>query len=52
MFELLANRTYRRLFLAQIVALLGIALAIKMIAYVGQTPVASALTAHLPRRRC
>ena len=71
----LRNRTYRLLFLAQIVALLGTglatvglsllayelagpsagavlgtALAIKMIAYVGVAPVASAIAERLPRR--
>ncbi|GEP28697.1 MFS transporter [Cryobacterium levicorallinum] len=75
MLEVLRNRTYRRLFSAQIVALigtglltvalgllafdlaggdagivLGIALTIKMLAYVGIAPVISALTAHLPRK--
>jgi len=72
----LADRTYRHLFLAQVVALigtglltvalgllafqfagvdagavLGTALAIKMIAYVGVAPIASAFTERLPRRR-
>ena len=75
MLEVLRNRTYRRLFSAQIVALigtglltvalgllafdlaggdagivLGIALTIKMFAYVGGAPVISALTAHVPRK--
>lgn len=75
MLSVLSRRTYRHLFLAQVVALvgtglltvalgllafelagadagavLGTALAIKMIAYVGVAPVASALTGHLPRR--
>lgn len=75
MLSVLANRTYRHLFLAQVVALvgtglatvalallaydlageaagtvLGTALAIKMIAYVGVAPVASAFTGQLPRR--
>ncbi|TFD44811.1 MFS transporter [Cryobacterium frigoriphilum] len=75
MLEVLRNRTYRRLFGAQIVALigtglltvalallaydlaggdagivLGIALTIKMLAYVGVAPVVSALTAHVPRK--
>ena len=75
MLEVLRNRTYRRLFSAQIVALvgtglltvalgllafdlaggdagivLGIALTIKMVAYVGIAPVISALTAHVPRK--
>ncbi|MGI9356183.1 MAG: MFS transporter [Rhizobiaceae bacterium] len=76
MLRILANRTFRHLFLAQIVALLGTglatvalallaydiageragtvlgtALAIKMIAYVGVAPIASAFVAILPRRR-
>jgi MFS family permease len=76
MLDVLANRLYRRLFSAQIVALLGTgiltvalgllaydlagekagavlgtALAIKMIAYVGLAPVASAVTAHWPRKQ-
>ena len=71
----LAHTVYRRLFLAQVVALLGTglatvalallawdlaegnagavlgtALAIKMIAYVGVTPLITSLTRHLPRR--
>jgi len=71
----LRNRTYRHLFAAQVVALigtglltvalgllafqlagadagavLGTALAIKMIAYVGVAPIASAFTEQLPRR--
>ena len=75
MFEILANRTYRHLFLAQVIALLGTglatvalsllafdlaganagavlgtALAIKMLAYIGVAPVASALAERLPRR--
>lgn len=75
MFEVLANRTYRHLFLAQVIALLGTglatvalgllafdlagtnagavlgtALAIKMLAYIGVAPVASALAERLPRR--
>lgn len=75
MFEVLANRTYRHLFLAQVIALLGTglatvalgllafdlaganagavlgtALAIKMLAYIGVAPVASALSERLPRR--
>ena len=75
MLAVLANRTYRHLFLAQMIALvgtglltvalgllafdlagadagavLGTALAIKMIAYVGVAPVASAFTERLPRR--
>lgn len=75
MLNVLSNRTYRHLFLAQVVALLGTglltvalgllafqlagaqagavlgtALAIKMIAYVGVAPVAAAFTERLPRR--
>ncbi|MEI2298490.1 MFS transporter [Ensifer sp. MJa1] len=75
MLQILANRTYRRLFLAQVIALvgtglatvalgllaydlagaeagavLGTALAIKMIAYVGVAPVAAAFAERLPRR--
>lgn len=75
MLGILSNRTYRHLFLAQVVALvgtglatvalgllaydlaganagrvLGTALAIKMIAYVVVSPLASALLARLPRR--
>ncbi|MBL0936752.1 MAG: MFS transporter [Rhizobiaceae bacterium] len=75
MLNVLANRTYRHLFLAQIIALLGTglatvalgllafelagenagavlgtALAIKMVAYVGVAPVAAALAERLPRR--
>ena len=71
----LANRVYRRLFLAQVLALLGTglatvalgllaydlagddaglvlgtALAIKMIAYVGVAPVVGAFADRLPRR--
>ncbi len=74
MLAILANRTYRHLFLAQIIALvgtglatvalgllaydlagadagvvLGTALAIKMIAYVGVAPIASAFADRLPR---
>lgn len=73
--RILANRTYRHLFLAQMIALtgtglatvalgllaydlagadagavLGTALAIKMVAYVGVAPVAAALAERLPRR--
>jgi MFS family permease len=73
--EVLANRTYRHLFLAQVIALLGTglatvalgllafdlaganagavlgtALAIKMLAYIAVAPVASALAERLPRR--
>lgn len=75
MFSVLHNRTYRQLFLAQIIALLGTglatvalglkafdlagadagavlgtALAIKMLAYIGIAPLASAITGLLPRR--
>jgi len=73
--EVLANKTYRHLFLAQVIALLGTglatvalgllafdlaganagavlgtALAIKMLAYIAVAPVASALAERLPRR--
>src|SRR6056297_2557535 len=75
MLRILANRTFRRLFAAQVIALLGtglltialallswelagpdagvvlgIALAIKMIAYVGLAPVAGAFADSVPRR--
>lgn len=75
MLHVLANRTYRHLFLAQIIALLGTglatvalgllafelagenagavlgtALAIKMVAYVGVAPIAAAFAERLPRR--
>ncbi len=75
MLDVLANRTYRHLFLAQVIALvgtglatvalgllaydlaganagavLGTALAIKMIAYVGVAPLAAAFAERLPRR--
>jgi MFS family permease len=75
MLEILKNRTYRHLFLAQVIALvgtglatvalgllafeladsdagavLGTALAIKMIAYVGVAPIASAFAERVPRR--
>ena len=75
MLKLFHNRTYRHLFAAQVVALLGTglatvalgllaydlaganagavlgtALAIKMIAYVGISPIASAFAERLPRR--
>jgi H+ antiporter protein len=75
MLQVLANRTYRHLFLAQVIALvgtglatvalgllaydlagadagavLGMALAIKMIAYVSVAPVAAAFAERLPRR--
>lgn len=75
MLSVLANRTYRRLFFAQVIALigtglatvalgllafslagdnagavLGTALAIKMIAYVTVAPIASAFAERLPRR--
>lgn len=73
--EVLRNTTYRKLFTAQVVALvgtglltvalgllafdlaggdagivLGIALTIKMLAYVGVAPVMSALAGHVPRK--
>ena len=76
MVGILRNRTYRHLFLAQVIALLGTglatvalgllayelagaeagvvlgtALAVKMIAYVGVAPVAAAFVERLPRRR-
>jgi len=75
MLQVLSNRTYRHLFLAQVIALvgtglatvalgllaydlagadagavLGTALAIKMIAYVGVAPIAAAFAERLPRR--
>jgi H+ antiporter protein len=75
MLSVLANRTYRHLFAAQIIALvgtglatvalgllayqlagpsagavLGTALAIKMVAYVAIAPIASAFAEHWPRR--
>jgi MFS family permease len=75
MLSVLANRTYRHLFLAQVIALvgtglatvalgllafdlagaqagavLGTALAIKMIAYIGVAPIAAAFAEHLPRK--
>ena len=75
MLAVLRNRTYRHLFLAQVIALigtglatvalgllafelaggeagavLGTALAIKMIAYVGVAPIAGAFAERLPRR--
>ncbi|WP_275787354.1 MFS transporter [Pararhizobium gei] len=75
MLKVLSNRTYRHLFLAQVIALLGTglatvalglqayeldagsagavlgtALAIKMIAYVTVAPIATALTEQMPRR--
>ncbi|MEN8348309.1 MFS transporter [Acinetobacter nosocomialis] len=76
MLEVLKNSTYRHLFLAQVIALigtglitialalqaydiakgqaaqvLGIALAIKMIAYIGVAPIASAFAERLPRKK-
>lgn len=76
MLNVLANRTYRHLFFAQVIALvgtglatvalgllaydlagakagqvLGTALAIKMVAYVVVSPLATALLARFPRRR-
>lgn len=75
MFCILANRTFRHLFLAQVIALvgtglltvalgllafdiaggdagavLGIALAIKMIAYIGIAPIAGAFADRVPRK--
>src|SRR5215217_6597201 len=75
MFQVLRDRTYRHLFLAQIIALLGTglatvalgllafeiaggdagavlgtALAIKMVAYVGVAPIVGAFADRLPRR--
>ncbi len=75
MLKILANRTYRHLFLAQVVALvgtglatvalgllafnlaggnagqiLGTALAIKMVAYIGVAPIATAFANLFPRR--
>ena len=75
MFQILGNRTYRNLFAAQIVALLGTglatvalgllaydlaganagavlgtALAIKMVAYIGVAPVVGAFADRIPRR--
>jgi len=75
MLSVLANRTYRHLFLAQLIALigtglatvalgllaydiaggnagavLGTALAIKMVAYIGVAPVAGAFANRVPRR--
>jgi H+ antiporter protein len=75
MLKILANRTFRHLFMAQVIALigtglatvalgllafdlagadagavLGTALAIKMIAYVGVAPIAAAFAERLPRR--
>lgn len=72
----LANRTYRHLFMAQVIALvgtglatvalgllafdiagedagavLGTALVLKMIAYVGVSPIAAAFASRLPRRK-
>ncbi|WP_310620477.1 MFS transporter [Flexibacterium corallicola] len=76
MFGVIFNRTYRHLFLAQVIAqggtglatvglsllayelagknaglVLGTALTIKMVAYVGLSPVLSALCVHLPRKK-
>jgi MFS family permease len=75
MFAVLANRSYRHLFFAQVIALvgsglatvalgllaydiaggdagavLGTALAIKMVAYIGVAPIVGAFADHLPRR--
>lgn len=77
MLAILSDRTYRRLFAAQAIALLGTglatmalgllardiagadagavlgtALAIKMAAYFGLSPLAAALAARVPRRAC
>jgi MFS family permease len=76
MLEVLTNRIYAKLFLAQVVALLGtglltialgllaysfagdsagvvlgIALTVKMVAYVGLAPIASAVTVNLDRKK-
>lgn len=73
--EVLANRSYARLFCAQVIALLGtglltvalgllafdlageeagvvlgVALTIKMVAYVGVSPVVAAVAGHIPRK--
>ncbi len=75
MVSVLKNRTYRHLFIAQVIALigtglatvalgllaydlagaqagavLGTALAIKMVAYIGVAPIAGAFAEHLPRK--
>lgn len=75
MLEILSNRTYRHLFFAQVIALLGTglatvalgllaydlagsnagavlgtALAIKMVAYIGVAPIAAAFAERVPRR--
>lgn len=75
MLSVLKNRTYRHLFIAQVIALigtglatvalgllaydlagaqagavLGTALAIKMLAYIGVAPIAGAFAEHLPRK--
>lgn len=75
MLSILKNRTYRHLFIAQVIALigtglatvalgllaydlagaqagavLGTALAIKMVAYIGVAPIAGAFAEHLPRK--
>ncbi|MGS7253033.1 MFS transporter [Pseudomonas anuradhapurensis] len=75
MLSVLQNRTYRHLFIAQVIALigtglatvalgllaydlagaqagavLGTALAIKMLAYIGVAPIAGAFAEHLPRK--
>lgn len=59
MLESLAERTYRHLFLAQVVALLGTGMAtvalgiiftIKMVAYVGIAPIAGAFADRVNRR--
>lgn len=59
MLESLADRTYRHLFLAQVVALLGTGMAtvalgiiftIKMVAYVGIAPISGAFADRVNRR--
>ena len=59
MLESLADRTYRHLFLAQVVALLGTGMAtvalgiiftIKMVAYVGIAPISGAFANRVNRR--
>ena len=50
MLSTLLNPTFRHLFAAQIVALVGTGLAIKMVAYVTLAPVVAAIAERLPRR--
>ena len=50
MLESLADRTYRHLFLAQVVALLGTIFTIKLVAYVGIAPIAGAFADRVNRR--